>query len=301
MTSPRINIDQWLVFQAVVDEGSFANAAEKLNRSQSTISYNISQLQSLLGLKLLIIDGRKAVLTEAGRQILNRSRQITRIAKDVELSAKNLQAGLEEKIDLCVDSILPKPLLLAVLKKFGDTNKQTRLIISEGILSGPTEAIQNGHTDIAITSKIPNGFIGEQIIDIESVAYAHVDSPLHRLGRNITDEDLQAERYIVAMDSGVQSERNEGWHGSENLWKVDSIDMKVKLVAANIGFSWLPRLIVEALNLPLKPLPLASKSFRKYPLYLVSRNPGQMGPSSHKLMQLLKETCDNYSCSGATT
>ena len=64
MNLPRISLDQWLVFQAVFDEGSFAKAAEKLHRSQSTISYSINKLQELLGLQLFEIHGRKAIITE---------------------------------------------------------------------------------------------------------------------------------------------------------------------------------------------------------------------------------------------
>ena len=41
-------IDQWEVLEAVVELGSFAAAATKMNRSQSTISYAVSRLQDFL-------------------------------------------------------------------------------------------------------------------------------------------------------------------------------------------------------------------------------------------------------------
>ncbi|STX49252.1 LysR family transcriptional regulator [Legionella hackeliae] len=34
----KITLEQWRVLQTVVDEGSFARAAEKLHKSQSSIS-----------------------------------------------------------------------------------------------------------------------------------------------------------------------------------------------------------------------------------------------------------------------
>ena len=39
LLQPRVSLEQWSVFRAVVDEGSFAKAAERLNKSQSSISY----------------------------------------------------------------------------------------------------------------------------------------------------------------------------------------------------------------------------------------------------------------------
>lgn len=289
MKLPRITIDQWIVLQAVVDEGSFAKAAIKLHRSQSTISYTIAKLQETLGLTLLELQGRRAVLTEAGKQILSRARHLARIAQDVEQSALNLQQGWETELSIVVDGIFPRTYLFAALQKFNAMNQFTRLHIYEEILSGPTEALIEGRADLAITSKIPQGFSGDKIIEIESMAYAHPNHPLHQLRRELTEEDLRTERYIVVRDSGVKGERNEGWLGSEYLWKVDSIDLKVNLVAQGIGFSWLPRLIVEERQLPLKPLPLQIGRTRHYPLYLVLRDLQKIGPSCQQLTNAIKE------------
>ena len=41
-------LDQLRVFQTVVDVGSFAGAARKLNRATSVISYSISNLEAQL-------------------------------------------------------------------------------------------------------------------------------------------------------------------------------------------------------------------------------------------------------------
>ena len=63
-------LDAWEILRTVVQLGGFAAAAEKLNRSQSTISYAIGRLQEQLGVQLFNIEGRKAQLTEAGRVLL---------------------------------------------------------------------------------------------------------------------------------------------------------------------------------------------------------------------------------------
>src|SRR5258706_351036 len=47
-TTPRITLEQWRALQAVVEEGGYAQAAEKLHKSQSTVTYAVQQIQKLL-------------------------------------------------------------------------------------------------------------------------------------------------------------------------------------------------------------------------------------------------------------
>ena len=55
-------------FQTVVQEGGFNKAAEKLNYTQSTITFQINQLEQELGLRLFEKIGRRMVLNqEIGR------------------------------------------------------------------------------------------------------------------------------------------------------------------------------------------------------------------------------------------
>ena len=61
MTQLRSSVDQWQVLAAVVDEGGFAQAVARLHRSQSAISYALAQLQESLGVRLLEMQGRRAV------------------------------------------------------------------------------------------------------------------------------------------------------------------------------------------------------------------------------------------------
>ena len=64
------SIDKWEVLEAVVQLGSFAAAASKMNRSQSTISYGISRPQSQFKISLFEMKGRMAELTDAGKLLV---------------------------------------------------------------------------------------------------------------------------------------------------------------------------------------------------------------------------------------
>ncbi|MDX1838388.1 LysR family transcriptional regulator [Legionella taurinensis] len=283
----KITLEQWRVLQAVADEGTFAKAGEKLHKSQSSISYTVGKLQDILGIRLFDLQGRKAVLTEQGLHILNSSRQLTRAARNLEQSVHQFKSNHEKTLRLAVDEIFPPNRLLQVLKAFGLQNTHTRIILNQGLLSGPSDALEQGEAEMVIVSRIPEGYMGEKLMDINSIPYAHIDSPLHQ--KNIGLEELCEERYIIVQDSGRHKKRNEGWLGSEFHWKVSSMEMKIQCVAHGIGFSWLPEALVEGRNLPIKPLRLPQDNVRTYPLYLVHHNPQNMGPSARVLTDLFRQ------------
>ncbi|KTD69864.1 LysR family transporter transcriptional regulator [Legionella santicrucis] len=283
----KVTLQQWRVLQTVIDEGSFAKAAIKLHKSQSNISYTIAKLQEMLGVQLLQIEGRKAVLTEQGAEILKLSRQLLRSAKNLENAALNLKSIYEKSLRIAIDEIFPSTILLAVLQQFSQENKYTKLIINHGLLSGPSDQLINGEAELAIISKIPEGYTGHKLLDIDFIPYAHKDSPLHKT--TVILEDLYEERYIIAQDSGLKQKRNEGWLGSEFHWKVSTLEMKIQCVAHGIGFGWLPQQIVEARNLPILPLNMAENNIRTYPVYLVHHQPHKIGPSAKRLIDLFKE------------
>jgi len=60
--NPRVSLEQWRTLQAVIDCGGYAQAAVQLHRSQSSVSYAVKRLQQQLGISLMHIEGRKAVL-----------------------------------------------------------------------------------------------------------------------------------------------------------------------------------------------------------------------------------------------
>ena len=93
MHALRTSVDQWRVLAAVVDQGGFAQAAAHLHRSQSAISYTLAQLQESLGVRLLEIRGRRAVLTAAGTALLQRSRSVVEQITQLEALARAIDAG----------------------------------------------------------------------------------------------------------------------------------------------------------------------------------------------------------------
>jgi DNA-binding transcriptional LysR family regulator len=106
-------LDAWEILQTVVQLGGFAPAAQKLNRSQSTISYAIGRLQQQLGVRLFEIHGRKAQLTEVGRALLADAEPHLAGFHQLEQRAHLMASGSASEVRLSVDSLFPDDRLFA--------------------------------------------------------------------------------------------------------------------------------------------------------------------------------------------
>lgn len=292
MTIPRTTLEQWRVLQAIVEHGGFAQAAAALHRSQSSVSYVIARLQESLGIELLALEGRKARLTEAGRTLLARAEEVLEAARRLEGLAATLRQGWEPEVRLAVDAAIPTPLLLQALARFAELAPQTRLQLREEVLSGADEACIDGSADLVIAARVPEGHLGDVLIEVEFVAVAHPDHPLHRLGRPIEADDLRQAQQVVLRDSGRMKPRDEGWLGSTRRWTVTGMETALSMVAAGLGFAWLPCHLIQARIEAgeILPLPLREGQRRMAPLYLIFVQPELAGPATRQLAEVLAQT-----------
>ncbi len=295
MSLPRTTLEHWHVLQAIVEHGSFAKAAEALHRSQSSVSYMVARLQEQLDVPLLAIEGRKAQLTEAGRVLLAQAQRLLDDARALEQHARNLKAGWEAEIRLVVDGLFPRPLLTRVLHAVDAGCPQSRVQLSETVLSGAEDALLRHEADVVICNSVPQGFLGDPLMDIEFIAVAHPEHALHRLGRELTLDDLARELHIVVRDSGTQG-RDDGWLGSPRRWTVTSGSTRLALMRAGLGFGWAPLAHIED-DLAagrLKPLPLCEGRCRKRTLYLVLAEPRDAGPGARRVAEIIRAGVAGY-------
>lgn len=104
----KTSLEQWGILAAVIDEGGFAQAAEALHKSQSAVSYGVARLQEALDLPLLVVEGRKAVLTDHGKTLLKRARLVLRDLETLETVARTLKQGWEPDLTSVVEVAFPR-------------------------------------------------------------------------------------------------------------------------------------------------------------------------------------------------
>jgi DNA-binding transcriptional LysR family regulator len=285
----RITLKQWRMLHAVNDCGGFADAAEFLHLSQSTISYTIAKLQEQLGISLLKIEGRKAQVTEEGKVMLERSRHLIKEALELEAFAENLQRGWGSEVRLVVDDSFPTHLLMLALRKFSLLGSNIKVCLNEVTMPQAEKALCERTADLAISGQVPTGFMGEPLMEVEYIAVAHPDHPLFELRRTIMTTDLESQVQVVICNSKDPAYRNFRSLGHLQRWNVSSFDTALGALREGLGYAWLPKYRIQKWldQGKLKVLPLREGCSYKANLYLIHGRPRVSGSGACRLAEML--------------
>lgn len=285
---PRIALEQWIAFKTVVDQGSFAAAAETLNKSQSSISYAVSRLSEQLPRPVLRIQGRKAVLTPEGEVLYRHAIQLIRQAQTMEDIARSMAVNFEAEVTVALDALLDVSNLCCALEKFSLKFPHTRVRVLETSLSGTIEALLEHKAGIVIGGNIPVGFAGTPLCSVRIIPVAARNHPLFSREK-ISELELKSYRQVVLRDSGQRQQRDTGWLGSEQRWTVSHFSSSISLVKSGLVFAFLPRnrISAELDSGMLKQIPLPESLSRTVPMYLMESARETAGPATRELAQIL--------------
>lgn len=289
MSIPRITLDQWATLIQVVESGSYARAAERLHKSQSTLSYAIKELERLTGVKAFEVQGRKAALTASGQVLYRRGKKLLEEAMRLEGAAADLAAGWESDLGLAVEVVFPTWLLLDCLASFAKERPHTRIELYESVLGGTSEALLEGRVDLAIGPSVPPGFLGDPLMQLRMIMAAHPEHPLHRLGRPLTLDDLKGHRHLVVRETDTRRAR-EPSIAAEERWTVSNKATSIRAACMGLGFAWYAEDTIrdELKSGALKALPLREGGERQVMLYLILADPESAGPGVRRLAEIIR-------------
>jgi DNA-binding transcriptional LysR family regulator len=275
----------------VVEAGGYAQAAARLHKSQSSVTYAVQKLERMLKVRAFQIQGRKAVLTGVGQMLYRRARTLLDDAGEIERAARKASAGWEAEIGLAVEVLFPTWMMFDCLSRFGTESPQTRIEWLETVIGGTGEALQNGTADLGITARVPTGFSAEPLMLVNFVPVANPKHPLHKLDREITVRDLRKYRHLVVRDSSAQRNKKSESLEVEQRWTVTNLSTSIGAVSRGHGFAWLPqdKIRTELQDGSLKILPLRGGRVRTVQLYLLFADRDAAGPGTLRLAEIVRE------------
>lgn len=292
MDRAKSTLEQWRILQAVVDFGGYAQAAEQLNKSQSSLNHAVGKLQQQLGVTLLEVHGRKAHLTSNGEVLLRHSRNITQSINHLESLANNLQKGWEPELTLAREIIYPMDDLIGALDAFLPQSRGTRITVLDSVIAGTQEHINNQSVDIAICGSVtPKGYLAEPLCDIFFLLVCHPSHPLASINHIESDKILAQHLQIVIKDTARHETTELGWLKAEQRWTVSNFHEAIKILKKGIGFCWIPSHLIasELKSGELTQLIIKGNTQRKAMLSLVIPNRDLQGPASKLLESLILE------------
>jgi len=243
-----ISIDILEVLDAIDRRGSFAKAAEELNKATSALSYGIQKLEEQLDITVFQRQGRRSVLTPAGRLILDEGRMILNSTTRLAKKAKEVATGWEPLLRIAIDSTQNYPLIFQALSEFMIDHDSLEIDICECVLNGGWEALEQDRVDLAIGSPGPvplqKGYRAIPLPPIEMVPVIASNHPFAKFANDIEalKSALPNLQRVVAHDtSTVNITRSAGLSMGKKVLYVQTIDQKIEAQLAGLGIGHLPR------------------------------------------------------------
>lgn len=296
----KTTLEQWLTLLEVDKAGSIQAAAQKLHKSHTTLLYAVRKLEDQIGVPLVRIQGRRAVLTEEGKALLRRATPMLEQARGLEDIALQLSQDVESDITVTIDHLCNRQWLYGPLSEFMSHNKGTSVHIRETSLSGTQSAVTEQEADIAIINLPVTNHLAEAFGTVTMIPVVSAQHTLaHR--EQVCMEDLLVETQIVIRDLGgneAQVKQDVGWLKAQRRITVDNFDHAITAVQAGLGFCRLPEHMLSELenqhfdnpsqsSQPLVRLPLEGGSQYQVPLHITLPKAGLTGPAAKALYRCL--------------
>lgn len=234
--------DQLRTFVAIADNRSFTRAAERVGRTQSTVSLQIKKLEDGLGCRLFEREpGRELLLTPDGEILLTYARQMLRLAD--EARSRLVEPGVGGLVRLGTPEDFATTHLPDVLARFTRAHPNVTLEVNCDFTVNLLDGFSKGQYDLVLFKREPQGPAGGTGVWREVLVWTA--SPRLALDRAAPlplvlapAPDVYRKRALAALD--VQGR---GWR---IVYASPSLSGLQAAVKAGLGVTVLPKEMVPA-------------------------------------------------------
>lgn len=170
-------------FLAVADNGSFSRAAEQIHLTQSAVSKRIALLEGQLDCRLFDRIGRRVSLTEAGRLLLPRARQILVTMDDSRRAIANLDGSIAGSLTLATSHHIGLHRLPGLLRHYVRAHPQVRLDLHFLDSEQAYQGVLDGQLEIAAVTLAPRPDPQLDVVPVWIDQLCFVCAPDHTLAK----------------------------------------------------------------------------------------------------------------------
>lgn len=293
-----MTFEQILTLEAILQSGSFKSAADKLHKSQPSISMAIKKLEEEYGILLFSREEYRPQLTAEGKLFYERAKKVLEGMRELEELGKQLGRGEEAEIKVSIDAISPLPLILKFLRKFFERHPRTRLQIRFEVLNGTVERLEDDEVDLAITSIYDDhkSFQSLLLTEVRLIPVMHKEL-YKRLSKsfktpNLTDEILRTETQVILADSARRLPKiDSGVLSQGKSITLTELSFKKEMILQGLGWGGLPYETIkdELKDKTLLPLKTNNIKERKASIHVLRKQNRAYGPVMKELWESFKE------------
>jgi LysR family transcriptional regulator (chromosome initiation inhibitor) len=242
---------------AIVEEGGFEKAAQRLSITQSAVSQRLRALEAQVG-TVLIVRSRPLRPTAAGHLLLKHTKQLRLIRADLERDLKELapssMGGLreDERISIAINADSIATWALTALGQLARERLPLEIIADDQDFT--QEWLREGEVLGCVTT-LRQALRGCKVVPLGAMRYiaiAHADYARERLPRGLTPHNFRDHPFVAFnRKDDMQSEFIGKAFGLRrvqlNQLFVPSSEGQVRAVLAGWGVSIVPELLVAGL------------------------------------------------------
>lgn len=290
----KLDLDSIRVLRTVVEQGSFAAAAKHLHRAQSAISYQIKKLEEVLELEIFDRSEYRAILTPAGRTILEEGTRLLSQAKHIEELARQLNQEWEPSFEVVIDGILEIGPIMSAMKSLLKEGIPTKISLTMEYLGGVHHRFDKNQADLMLVKQYQKSphLLSRPLKEVECLLCVSASHPLAKF-ESVSISQLQQYVELSVHDSSEQAHFDvEHMHfGGDRIFFLSDFKSKKQALLQEIGFGWMPYYLVE------KELKANTLVEVKYPHgsrfnftpHLVWRSEKKLGKTAQRFMELLEQ------------
>jgi DNA-binding transcriptional LysR family regulator len=241
----RMTLRQMEYFVAVAEHGSIAAAAADLPISESAVSGAISELEAIVGVRLLHrVRARGVTLTAAGTALLPELRSLVARAREIERHAADMGGAVAGELKVALDPVLTPVLLPRLMSGFLTRYPAVTFSFMEGTANEAQDWLVQGRCDVVLTYDlgVRDGLSTHPLFTVRPkvlVAESLVGQEVHSIAlRSLEDEPLilidisPGEAFYRAILSGAKV-------APRVAHRTSSVEGVRALVARGFGWSML--------------------------------------------------------------
>lgn len=240
----QYSLEQLSMFICAAHAGSFSAAARKLGKVQSAVSTAINNLELDLGVQLFDRTTRNPTLTREGEKLLEDAEAVLRRCAVLEERANHFALGEEIKLRLAIE--VPYQNVVNSLSDLSTAFPYVDILIRQPFRGDVSELVLAGKAELGIAFARTNYPEKLSFVQMGKLVMSHVVSKHHPLSKKskISFADLREHRRLVYR-AHINRLPTSEYLGSVHTWEAESFGALLELVKAGLGWTSLPRSMVE--------------------------------------------------------
>jgi DNA-binding transcriptional LysR family regulator len=282
-------------FLAVVDEGTFTRAAERVNRTQPAISQSVRRLEEEVGAPLFARDVHDVTLTEVGRVLAESARRLLAMRDDALRQVAELRTLKAGRLTVAAHESAAVYLLPAPLKNYLNRFPNIKVGIQRSRLTEIPRQVMDREVDLGFVKDEPT-FHELHWVEVHSDEMVLVAAPNHPLTAqpNVAIQDLGSEQFVIHHGCSTTTDRilqlfeqhRTRCRVVAELWSFENVK---SFVREEVGLAIVPAITVrrEVADGTLVRVPLRELSMPRRTL-MIYRDQGYLSDSATELIKLVR-------------